>query len=136
MALEALFSLLLPLPIFLLINKMQSKFSLRKIENLHIPLWLLKDTCWMMEWRWLGIIMVFPTVFVAFLITYITRKTNEVYINTAICFWILANAFWMCCEFFGHVEYKFYASIPFAFGFITTAYFYIFKNKTIDAKVS
>ena len=60
----------------------------------------------MMEWKMLGICMIFPTVSIAFLITYLTRKSNEVYINIAICFWIMANAFWMCCEFFGHVEYK------------------------------
>jgi hypothetical protein len=115
---------------------MQAKFSLRKMENLHIPLWLLKDTCWMMEWKILGVCMIFPTVSVAFLITYITRKSNEVYINIAICFWIMANAFWMCCEFFGHAEYKFYAGIPFACGFIATAYFYLFKNKNINEKIS
>jgi len=115
---------------------MQAKFSLRKMENLHIPLWLLKDTCWMMEWKILGVCMIFPTVSVAFLITYITRKSIEVYINIAICFWIMANAFWMCCEFFGHAEYKFYAGIPFACGFIATAYFYLFKNKNINEKIS
>jgi len=115
---------------------MQGKYSLRKMENLHIPLWLLKDTCWMMEWKVLGICMIFPTVSMAFLITYITRKTNEMYINIAICFWIMANAFWMCCEFFGHVEYKFYAGIPFVCGFISTAYFYLFKNKNINEKIS
>ena len=80
--------------------------------------------------------MIFPTIFTAFFITYITRKTNEVYINIAICFWITANAFWMCCEFFGHAEYKLYAGIPFAFGFLVTAYFYLFKNKNIDEKIS
>jgi hypothetical protein len=115
---------------------MFDKYSLRKIENLHIPLWLLKDTCWMMEWRVLGIIMIIPTLSVAFIITYMTRKSHDVYISIAICFWIFANAFWMCCEFFGHVEYKFYAGIPFACGFIATAYFYIFKNKSISEKVS
>lgn len=113
---------------------MLRKYSLRHFENLHIPLWLLKDTCWMMEWKVLGIIMIFPTVLTAFLITYMTRKTNEVYINYAISAWIIANAFWMSCEFFGHVEWKFYAGIPFAIGILFTLYFYLFKNKTIASE--
>ena len=106
---------------------MLDNYSLRKIENLHIPLWLLKDTCWMMEWKTLGITMIVPTVGFAFYIAYVTRKSEDLFINIAICFWIMANAFWMSCEFFGHVEYKFYAGIPFALGFTSTAYFYILK---------
>ena len=34
-------------------------------ENMHIPLWLLKDTCWMLEWRWMGVTMVIPTILTA-----------------------------------------------------------------------
>ncbi|MBS1647423.1 MAG: hypothetical protein JST67_08800 [Bacteroidetes bacterium] len=108
---------------------MKNNLSIRKIENLHIVLWLLKDTCWLMEWKVPGIIMITPTVSFAFFITYITRKTDDVYINIAISFWIVANAYWMCCEFFNHVEYKFYAGIPFAFGLASTAYFYFLKWK-------
>ena len=89
-----------------------------------------------MEWKVLGITMIVPTLSVAFFIAWLTRKTNEVYISIAICFWILANAYWMCCEFFGHVEYKFYAGIPFALGFVATAYFYMFKNKNVHEEVS
>jgi hypothetical protein len=108
-------------------------YSLRHFENLHIPLWLLKDTCWMLEWKILGVIMIVPTLSVAMLITYKTRLTREVYINLAITFWIMANAFWMCCEFFEHVEWKLYAGIPFGFGFVFTFLFYVSRRKKAHA---
>lgn len=107
----------------------EGKYSLRHFENLHIPLWLLKDTCWMMEWKTLGITMIIPTVSVALYLTAKSLKTKDFYINLAVSFWIAANAFWMCCEFFGHPDWKFYASVPFGFGMICTLLFYLSKRK-------
>lgn len=101
--------------------------KIRRFENLHILLWLIKDTSWMLEWRVLGITMMFPTLVVAVLILLKTLKETEFYINLAIFFWICANSYWMCCEFFGHVEYKNYAAIPFALGLLSTGYFYYRK---------
>lgn len=98
---------------------------IKKLENLHIPLWLLKDICWMLEAKWLGMIMIVPTVTVAFVILIKTIKTTERYINLAICFWIMANAYWMCCEFTGHVDYKNYAIIPFLLGLASSSVFYV-----------
>jgi hypothetical protein len=100
---------------------------LRRWENIHIPLWLIKDTCWMLELRTLGIIMIAPTLIVALIIAYKTRKVAELYINVAISFWITANAYWMTCEFTDHVDLKNYAGIPFAIGFIFTGIFYYKK---------
>ncbi len=97
---------------------------IRHYENLHIPLWLLKDTCWMLEWKVLGVIMIVPTMLVAIIITFVTREEDEFFINLAICFWITANAYWMVCEFVGHVELKDYAGFPFVAGMISVAWFY------------
>ena len=104
-------------------------FDIRKWENMHIPLWLIKDTCWMMEWRWLGVTMIIPTVSMAFYILFKTRQNVEFYINLAICFWITANSYWMCSEFFGFVQYKNFAAIPFAGGMISVVIFYIKQAK-------
>ena len=83
----------------------------------------------MMEWKTLGIIMIVPTVSVALVIAFKTwRQTEEFWINAAICFWITANAFWMCCEFFNHAELKLYAGIPFALGILCTLWFYLSKK--------
>ena len=40
--------------------------SIRKFENLHIACWLLKDTCWVLDMRVFGVIMIFPTLFLSF----------------------------------------------------------------------
>lgn len=74
--------------------------SIRKHENLHIVFWLIKDSCWMLELRWLGILMIIPTLTIALLIVFITRKTVDLYINLGILFWICANSMWMYVEFF------------------------------------
>lgn len=105
--------------------------ELRKFENIHIPLWLIKDTCWMMEWKTMGITMIFPTILVAIIITMKSFRKNEFFINLAICFWITANAYWMCCEFMEHIELKNFAAIPFFFGFIATGIFY-FRKMVLD----
>ncbi len=66
----------------------------RRTENLHIVFWLIKDVCWAMLWRPLGIVMIVPTVGAAFLITWQTRHIKaELLHNLAVCFWIIANAY-------------------------------------------
>jgi len=99
--------------------------KIRKFENLHIVFWLIKDTCWMLELRWLGTIVMFPTLFLAIYLVIKTIGTPNVLINISIFFWIFANSFWMMMEFFNHNHYKNYASIPFALGFVFVAIFYI-----------
>lgn len=106
--------------------------KIRRYENLHILLWLLKDISWMMEWRVLGVAIMFPTVFIAVFIALKTFSETEFYINLAIFFWICANSFWMCCEFFGYLHYKNYATIPFILGFISTGYFYYKKINSLS----
>ena len=78
-------------------------YAFRWIENAHILLWLIKDTCWALEWKTGGIIMIIPTVFVAFYLLWRARHhRSESFHNLAICIWIVANASWMLGEFFGH----------------------------------
>jgi hypothetical protein len=110
--------------------------KIRHYENLHIPLWLMKDTCWMLQWKLAGALMIMPTMTVAILITYasIREKNDEFWINLAICFWIGANSYWMLCEFTHHESIKDYAGFPFLVGMICVAYFYIQrfrKNKSV-----
>jgi hypothetical protein len=100
----------------------------RKIENLHILFWLVKDTCWCLSFKWLGIAMVFPTLLVAVLICYQTRHiVSELTHNLAVIFWICANSYWMIAEFFELGENaKYYALIPFGLGLATLVYYYVF----------
>ena len=81
----------------------------------------------MMQWKIAGMMMILPTVTVAIIIAFITfkQKSDEFWINLAICFWIAANSYWMICEFVKHEELKNYAGIAFTAGIICTAYFYL-----------
>jgi drug/metabolite transporter (DMT)-like permease len=108
---------------------LQVSANYRWIENLHILLWLIKDICWAMEFKPGGIIMICPTVFVAFYITWRSRVMRaETYHNIAVCCWILANSVWMLGEFFGH-ESRPYAATIFGIGISILAYYYLVHFK-------
>ena len=109
----------------------------RKMENLHIVFWLLKDISWCMVWKPLGIAMIFPTLIIAIVITYRSRAyLSEVCHNIAVALWISANSFWMVSEFlkfdtkilFGVYTYKHLALVPFILGTLPLIYFYIIKS--------
>ena len=108
----------------------------RKMENLHIVFWLLKDISWCIVWKPLGILMIFPTLIIAIVIAYRNRKyISETAHNVAIVFWISANSYWMISEFagidtkifYGVITYKHLAVIPFAIGILILAWYYLIK---------
>jgi len=85
----------------------------RKMENLHIVFWLLKDIAWCMIWRPLGMVMIFPTLIISIIIAYRTRElVSELTHNVAITFWITANAYWMTSEFFNSMQRLLQAVLP------------------------
>ena len=81
----------------------------------------------MLEFKTLGVIMIFPTMALAVYLVYKTLNTRDFYINMSIFFWIGANSFWMLMEFFNDNQYKHYAGIPFALGILFVVLFYL-KN--------
>nr|WP_214446745.1 hypothetical protein [Flavihumibacter rivuli] len=111
----------------------------RKVENLHIVFWLIKDMCWAMLWKPLGIAMIFPTLTVAILITWQTRKLkSELFHNLAVLFWIIANCYWMTVEFMERDEVlRYYAAIPFSIGilFIVSYYAYVLPREKRQQKM-
>ena len=118
--------------------------KLRKIENLHIVFWLLKDISWCMLWKPLGILMIFPTLIIAISIAYRNRVyISELAHNVAIVFWICANSYWMISEFAGFDTKLFYATytyktlavIPFLIGIFILGWYYLWwapKNKVME----
>jgi len=108
--------------------------SIRKFENLHIACWLLKDTCWVLDLQIFGLIMIFPTLFLAFFITFKFRKIiSELYHNLAVCFWIMANTIWMIGEFFYDDSLRSFAMIFFIIGLIILMIYYGFiYNKSAN----
>jgi hypothetical protein len=116
----------------------------RKIENLHIVFWLLKDVSWCMVWKPLGIAMIIPTLIISVVIAYRSRiYMSELCHNLAVTFWISANSYWMISEFVGidtikiynDWTYKHLALIPFILGMLPLIYYYGFKNRKANPKL-
>lgn len=109
-------------------------YKFRRVENLHILLWLIKDACWALNLKIPALIMIIPTLMVAILITYQTRKiTSELLHNLAIDFWITANCTWMVGEFFGwdtgligQYGLREFSLLPFGIGLLILGYYYLF----------
>jgi hypothetical protein len=73
----------------------------RLLENMHIPMWLIKDTCWMLQFKLLGTTVAVPTIIVALYLVFITRDyPKRFWPNLAVLFWISANTTWMLGEFY------------------------------------
>ncbi|MCD6010751.1 MAG: hypothetical protein K0Q79_613 [Flavipsychrobacter sp.] len=109
----------------------------RWIENGHIFLWLIKDTCWALGWKIAGTFMILPTISVALYILWRSRGHRvELFHNTAICLWISANSIWMVGEFLEKdAECKQYSIVLFVIGIVMLVSYYIFffkKDRQIE----
>ena len=101
---------------------------IRQYENLHIFLWLVKDTCWIMDWKLAGLIMILPTIFVAMHITWIRRMVrSDLFHNLAVCFWISGNSIWMLGEFYYEDSTRSIAVLFFATGLLNVLYYYLIE---------
>jgi len=99
---------------------------MREYENLHIVLWLLKDTCWVLDFKVPGLIMIFPTITVAIHITWLYRDSrSELFHNLAVVSWISANSVWMIGEFFYGDALRPIATIFFVLGLIMVSVYYL-----------
>lgn len=108
----------------------------RVFENTHILLWLIKDTCWALEFKPGGIVMIAPTVAMALYLTVKSRSSkSELLHNVAVSFWILANSIWMIGEFMEE-DTRVIAASLFGMGLSAIAVYYIFyfrKERTDQA---
>ena len=113
----------------------------RKMENMHIVFWLVKDVSWCMIWKVLGIAMIVPTLTIAILIAWRTREIKaELAHNLAVIFWISANAYWMISEFlrfdtmpvWRQFEGKHLALIPFTIGVLILANYYLIQKRRLE----
>ncbi len=104
--------------------------KIRNLENTHILLWLIKDTCWVLEYKLLGVFMIFPTVAVAFYLTYLSRSDRkELLHNLAVSCWILANSTWMIGEFYLNDSTRPVAAAFFILGLTFVGVYYIGKKR-------
>ncbi len=92
--------------------------KIRLVENLHVPLWLIKDTCWMLQYKVVGVCFIAPTLGFALYIAWQSRHRKLVlYPSLAIVFWIMANSIWMIDEFF-EVGIRQFSLYSFIVGFL------------------
>lgn len=100
--------------------------AVRKKENLHIVLWLLKDFGWIMDFKILALLMAIPTLFLAVQLCWITRSDDsELHHNGAVLCWIMANVVWMCGEFFFNDGIRHLAAPFFVVGLLLLGKFYL-----------
>lgn len=114
--------------------------KLRKLENVHLLLWLAKDISWLMNWKPLGVAMIIPTVALAIWFCWRTREsTADLAFNLAVAAWICANGIWMIGEFYFKDGTR-----PIAFWFFLAGLFFIiryylrefwqYRKKKVDAQ--
>ncbi|HSF46211.1 MAG TPA: hypothetical protein VLA58_09375 [Chitinophagaceae bacterium] len=109
----------------------------RRIENMHILFWLIKDACWAVNFKYMALFMIIPTMAVAILITWQTRYIiSEFLHNLAVILWITANCTWMVGEFFGWDEnligpygLRQFSLIPFILGLMVLFYYYFVLSR-------
>src|SRR4051812_21478253 len=94
---------------------------------MHILFWLVKDICWCIAFKPLGIAMIFPTLSIAIYITWLNRRIiSELVHNLAISLWIRANSLWMIFEFTNKDEQlKPWCLVPFISGLGILLYYYL-----------
>jgi hypothetical protein len=106
----------------------------RKIENLHVALWLLKDVSWCSDWHVLGLVMIVPTLAVALKICWDTRHSIADCIhNIAVALWICANTTWMIGEFYFEDMTRPYAKVFFFAGMVLLLIYYTWAWLKRDA---
>jgi hypothetical protein len=99
--------------------------SIRRIENVHIGFWLLKDIGWIQDIHILGMVMVLPTFLIALWLTWHTRHNRgECCHSAAVVCWIAANAIWMVGEFFYNDSTRSVASLFFVLGLTILVFHY------------
>jgi len=97
----------------------------KRLENLHVAVWLLKDYSWCATARWLGLLMVVPTLGLAVHLAYQTRRDAEDFIHSlAVVFWLAANVTWMTGEFYFEDGTRVYARLFFYAGLALLALHY------------
>lgn len=86
------------------------------LENLHFPLWILKDMAWMLHFGWVSLILAIPTILISLLLILYTANYERKQ-NLVILFWLTANTLWMSSELFNAPTFEL-AIISFSFGIL------------------
>ena len=114
--------------------------QLRRMENMHILFWLLKDISWCLNFKVLGVLMKYPSTYFS---VEKEHAYNELQKRTDLIVYNKDLKPWMICEFtgidetpiIGGFDGRHLALIPFSIGLFILLYYYIFlrhKEKSED----
>ena len=102
--------------------------STRRLENVHVALWLIKDYSWCTTTRWLGLAMAVTTIALAVAVARASRHSLQDFAHdVAACCWIAANITWMIGEFYFSDGTRRYARGFFYLGLTCIALFYAYE---------
>lgn len=97
----------------------------RASENSHIVIWLVKDLCWVQDWRLAGVCLAPPAVLMAIWIAWRRRHDRGEFLHAAaVVSWIIANSTWMVGEFYIADSTRPVAVAFFAIGLGIMAWYY------------
>ncbi len=98
----------------------------KRWENLHIYFWLLKDLGWIAHWIGFALLMIIPAVGFAVAILWIQRRHRaELFHNTAVLLWIIANSIWMIGELLFDDSIRAIAIVFFVLGISILSWYYV-----------
>lgn len=70
-------------------------------DRIHILFWLCKDSSWLLGFKFLGTILIIPTIGVSLAMVWLNRNDRLPFlIELAVLCWICANSIWMIDEFY------------------------------------
>ncbi len=101
---------------------------IKLFEKLHIPLWIVKDTFWMLGLGWYSLAFALPTIILSIVLVWFKRG-NEKLMELMMGFWLTANTLWMCHEQF-HTDTQTMALAMFLCGLIVFP-FYLLLDKEV-----
>lgn len=102
-----------------------------KFDSIHLLLWLIKDTVWVMGFKHIAIFMIFPTVgYTCFLLYKNYSDQNYFILYSAILCWLLGNSAWILNDFLFDNKYNKVSYLFFALGILITCY-QIIKQKNV-----
>lgn len=110
-----------------------NKSTIEELQNLHLFLWLLKDTFWILNFKYLALFLILPTISLAVYFTWLQRRSNvDLLHNLALTFWITGNSSWIVGDFFFNDQSRAVSSLFFIIGIIILLYYYFKKIFSIN----
>ena len=103
-----------------------------KFDSIHLLLWLVKDTLWVMGFKYATLFMILPTVgYTFYLLSKNYQDKNYFILYLAILCWLLGNSAWILNDFLFENKYNVICYALFLLG-IAIILFHILKQRNVS----